>query len=166
MKEVQFVRSDNIQRRNSKIANGKQYFNLEISEYIGVYKSYKSCFEKIRAKNKPTIPTREKDSFDFSDPKCQKFTKTIEGKDFMMYDNKKLENRIVIFISEYGFRLLSQCERWHGDGTFFSAPEPFNQVYLIHAYKHNQMLLAAYVLLKKKTEETYKEMFKAIRDKA
>ena len=66
----------------------------------------------------------------------------------MAYDNKKIDNRIVIFISDYGFRLLSQCERCHGDGTFFSTPEPFNQVYLIHAYKQNQMLPAAYILLK------------------
>ena len=37
--------------------------------------------------------------------------------------------------------MLGQATRWHTDGTFFAAPKPFMQVYLLHAYDSNDNMV-------------------------
>ena len=103
-----------------------------IAEYTKVYGYYKSCFDAIRAKNKPKKPI---DLYEFTFDKYKDFKETITHKQFLQYDNRKKGKRILIHASEVGIKLPSQSEKWQSDGTFRSAPKPFKQVYLIIAGK-------------------------------
>ena len=44
-------------------------------------------------------------------------------------------------------------------GTFYSAPKPFCQLYLINAYFHDQMLPCVFALLQRRDRKTYIELF-------
>ena len=58
------------------------YISAEaISEYTKGYGYYKSCFDEIRAKNKPKIPS-ELDEFTFDLDAYNKFRETIFKKQF------------------------------------------------------------------------------------
>ena len=65
-----------------------------------------------------------------------------------------------IFVSQIGIQYLSESQRWQGDGTFFSAPKPFKQVYMIFGAKSQEKLLpCVYVLMQNKSFVAYKELF-------
>ncbi|CAF1011457.1 unnamed protein product [Brachionus calyciflorus] len=66
-------------------------------------------------------------------------------------------NRILIFMSPIGMKILSNSTRWHLDGTFKTCPTYFHQILSIHVYYQNQMFPAGYILLQNKERETYKE---------
>ena len=104
---------------------------IALGLYLREYKHYKSGFDAIRKKNKPKIP-KEIDDIDFESEQYIKFTRTIDDKAFLQYDNKsKNGRRIQIFASEIGMKLLSESKRWQSDGTFYAAPKPFKQLYYI-----------------------------------
>jgi hypothetical protein len=116
--------------------------------------SYKNTFENIRVKNKPKI-AKDFDNFEFVDD-YEKFSKTLDNKDFLQYDNNNKSNRIQIFASEAGIKLLSESTRWQADGTFFCAPKPFKQVYYIMAGKPGEKLLpCAFICMTKRTYKSY-----------
>jgi hypothetical protein len=61
-------------------------------------------------------------------------TMTTNGKfKFLIYDNHK-KNRILVFASPTGLKMLSECEKWHADGTFHTKSRYFGQLYTIHAF--------------------------------
>ena len=70
-----------------------------IAEYIKPYSYYQSSFEKRRAK-KPTKIPKLFEEFLFKN--FPEYTKTLDKKDFLQYDNKDASNRIIIFASEIG----------------------------------------------------------------
>ena len=82
----------------------------------------------MRSKNKPQV-SETLDEFSFDN--FPKFTRTIDDRLFFQYDNKSKSNRILIFASDFGIKLLGYSQRWQYDGTFFSAPKPFTQAYYI-----------------------------------
>ena len=60
--------------------------------------------------------------------------KTQDGKfNFLIYDNHK-QNRILVFASKTGLKMLSESVKWHSDGTFHTKSKYFAQLYTIHAY--------------------------------
>jgi hypothetical protein len=137
---------------------------VSIALYTKPYKHYKSGFEAIRAENKPKQPDNF-DDFDFDNDAFQNFTQTITKKEFLQYDNKnKNGNRIQIYASEVGIKLLSESARWQSDGTFFCAPKPFKQAYYIMGGKQGEkMLPLVYILMQKKTFKAYDEVFEQLK---
>jgi hypothetical protein len=51
----------------------------------------------------------------------------------MLLDNKKL-NRLIVFASPTGLRMLSEATAWYADGTFRTSAKFFVQLYVIMAY--------------------------------
>ena len=130
-----------------------------IGEYVKPYSHYKSGFDKMRSKNKALDEIPETlDEFSFDN--FQEFTVIIDKKLFLQYDNKSKSNRILIFASDFGIKLLGDSHRWQSDGTFFCAPKPFTQAYYIMGGKPNEKLLpCVYVLQMKRDFEAYNEVF-------
>ena len=127
----------------------------EVALYMKPYSHFKSTYEKIREKIRP--PLSDFESFD-GEIKLA-YTLTVNKEPFLRYDNRSPTSRIIIFISDHGVRMLGQATRWHTDGTFFAAPKPFMQVYLLHAYDLNDnMVPCGYVLLQRKDKATYIQM--------
>ena len=131
-----------------------------IALYTKGYSHHKSCFDAIRAKNKPKNPFDLVD-FNFLLGEYVKFGQTISFKPFLQYDNRNNDgNRILIFASEVGLKILGQSKKWQSDGTFHCAPKPFKQVYYTMGGKPlEKMVPVDYVLMQKRTCDAYDEVF-------
>jgi hypothetical protein len=54
---------------------------------------------------------------------------TVNGQQelFLQYDNQdKTGNRILVFFSETGAKIVDEAKEWHIDGTFKNCPRIFN----------------------------------------
>ena len=79
-----------------------------------------------------------------------KYTQTTDKMPFLRHYCRDPGSKFLFFASNEGIKLLSDSKRWHSDGTFFAAPKPFKQVYIIHVYTSNgHMLPCAYFLTEK-----------------
>ena len=123
-----------------------------IAEYTKGYAHSKSGFDAIRTKSRPKIP-KDLETFNFNEEEYKAFKNTIHHLKFLQYDNSSQDNRILIFASEVGLRILSQSSRWQSDGTFFCAPKPFHQVYYIMGGKPGEKVLpVVFILMQKRTK--------------
>ena len=75
----------------------------------------------------------EKDaqSFDFDDIKNFNFTNTLDNQQFLQYDHKKITNRIIIFASSNGIKLLSESKCWQSDGIFLCTKAIYKSLFYI-----------------------------------
>uniref|UniRef100_A0A915E926 MULE transposase domain-containing protein n=1 Tax=Ditylenchus dipsaci TaxID=166011 RepID=A0A915E926_9BILA len=93
-----------------------------------------------------------------------KFKKTATGEQFLFFDSRATEpgqSVIIIFISMHGRQLLRLYKNWSIDGTFFSCPLYFKQLFTINVFKENSTLPAAYIL-QDKSEYTYRRAMTAL----
>lgn len=62
----------------------------------------------------------------------EEFRNTKDGQPFLLFDSRQQEPelpRILIFASDQGILMLHQNRNWNVDGTFYTAPVGFSQVY-------------------------------------
>ena len=83
----------------------------------------------------------------------------VDGLDqqFFVYDNGR-PDRILLFGTDEGFRVLSNSQDWFLDGTFKSSPVQFMQLYTVHGLTNHRNIVGAYALLPNKRRATYVEM--------
>lgn len=85
---------------------------------------------------------------------------------FLIFDNRiNARHTIEIFGSEEGFRHLCYSDKWFMDGTFSTARNLFEQLYIIRAPLVESAVSCIYALLKGKSQEIYEDMFQAILNK-
>jgi len=89
--------------------------------------------------------------------------KTKNADDFLLFDNKSDTKRILLFSTKNSLELMNNCLNWFCDGTFTCSPIPFKQLYTIHAVHYSNVIPSAYALLPDKKEDTYIQMFKALK---
>jgi hypothetical protein len=65
---------------------------------------------------------------------------------------------MIIFCSTDGLIILSECKRWHADGTFSCVPDGFYQLYITHGWYKCNMIQCAFVLLTGKSADLYRKM--------
>lgn len=98
------------------------------------------------------------------------FSITNNNFQFLQYDNKSKEQRIIIFMDDESLRILSKSENWFMDGTFKTSPKQLLQVFTIHAsikYLNEYTTVpCAYILTSEKNEASYREIFGIIKDLA
>ena len=97
----------------------------------------------------------------FNTEQMQKFCTTDDSQLMVQFDNQLPDNRIVIITIDNMLRWLGDADRMHCDGTFFTAPKFFTQLYIIQGYNSvlKRMLPGAFVLLNSKSETTYDQVF-------
>jgi hypothetical protein len=61
---------------------------------------------------------------------------------------------------------LVKCLNWHGDGTFHAAAKYFSQLYILRGMIEHGMILAAFILMKRRRYRDYNKAFKALIDEA
>ena len=80
---------------------------IALPDFINV----KDRFKRVRAKDSRPTPTSLSEVIVHD-------TLTKDGKfNFLIYDNHK-KNRILVFVSPIGLKMLSDSDKWHSDGTF------------------------------------------------
>uniref|UniRef100_A0AC34FCD1 MULE transposase domain-containing protein n=1 Tax=Panagrolaimus sp. ES5 TaxID=591445 RepID=A0AC34FCD1_9BILA len=87
------------------------------------------------------------------------------GNNFLLFDSRKShpkEPPMLIFGSPEGVLRLSEYPDWAMDGTFYVAPKPWKQLYLINVLIDKSSLPAIYVLLTAKSQQTYSLLFQEI----
>ena len=84
------------------------------------YGDVASRFKRIRPKKQPTS---------IQDVEVTDKT-TSDGKPFLIYDSKD-KNRILIFASPSGLKMLSESSKWHADGTFHTKSKYFRKFYKV-----------------------------------
>ena len=72
-------------------------------------------------KNIVTILPETLKYIDFDPESFKEYTLTNEKKLFLQYDNKNRENRVLVFMSQFGIDLLRESLRDHSDGKFDSS---------------------------------------------
>ena len=78
------------------------------------------------------------------------------GEQLLIFDSGVVyQERIFIFATQQGLRLLAQSDHWYADGTVNVRPEILHQVYAIHAQFNGQVLPRVFTLLPNKVERTY-----------
>ncbi|CAF0789209.1 unnamed protein product [Didymodactylos carnosus] len=79
-----------------------------------------------------------------------------------LYDGSLGGTRALVFASYNDIVYLSQQEHWYSDGTFYTCPSIFYQIYSIHAYYDGTSSPCVFALLEGKSEETYADLFLVI----
>ena len=94
------------------------------------------------------------------------FASTIDGKPFLLYDNKSTLSRIIIFSDTESLKVLSQASTWMMDGTFKCAPRNLLQLYSIHALIDKISIPCVYILTQNRDQKTYEEAFGQLKTSA
>jgi hypothetical protein len=104
---------------------------------------------------------------DLFTPFPTEYTTTADGDNFLLLKDYVSENSslaLVIFMSPFGRQLLQSSKFWLADGTFWTAPPPFVQIYMINALASTgRVLPVCYCLLPNKETDTYTRMWESIK---
>ncbi|CAF1144455.1 unnamed protein product [Didymodactylos carnosus] len=104
----------------------------------------KNTLQKQRRKTRPPIPQSiEQLPYPLPDVYC----KTTKSELFLLYDGSLGGTRSLVFASYNDIVCLSQQEHWYSDGTFYTCPSIFYQIYLIHAYHDGMSTPCVFALL-------------------
>ena len=119
--------------------------------------------QNVRAKERhqPEVPATFSDLM--AQPFPEKYQKTSDGSQFLVlrdFVDENTTNGFLLFMSPFGNQLLKSAKVWLVDGTFWTAPDPFQQVYLIFALSASRRVLpAGFALLQDKKTATYDRVF-------
>uniref|UniRef100_A0A2S2QRY9 MULE transposase domain-containing protein n=1 Tax=Sipha flava TaxID=143950 RepID=A0A2S2QRY9_9HEMI len=95
------------------------------------------------------------------------YKETNNGSKFLLFNNYEIngptKNRILIFCTSEGLKLMSASEHWFADGTFKSAHSIFTQIYTIHVLKYNTVIPVVFALLPDKSTATYSYLIKTLK---
>ena len=93
------------------------------------------------------------------------FKETATGNRFLLYDSRddwREEPVFFIWASPVQLAQLREHPHWSGDGTFYSRPYNFEQLYTLHANIGHSSIPAAYILMQSRTEVMYVRAFRAL----
>ncbi|CAF1470139.1 unnamed protein product, partial [Rotaria sordida] len=119
----------------------------------------KNTLQQQRRKIRPPVP---KSIEQLPYPLPEAYCKTKQGESFLLYDGPLGGVRSLVFSSYNDMVYLSQHENWYGDGTFYTCPSIFYQMYSIHTYYDGISTPCIFALLTGKNEQIYTDLFTVI----
>ncbi|XP_060071015.1 uncharacterized protein LOC132550930 [Ylistrum balloti] len=119
-------------------------------EQIPTYPSCKTSLYHSRAKLLPKLPTSVADI-----TLENEWTLTNTGDQFVLFDDNRDNSRILAFATTSNLEILSTATTLYCDGTFYTCPRFFSQLYTIHAMIDNQMHPLVFTLLPGKSQLLY-----------
>ena len=78
------------------------------------------------------------------------------------FDDTQQQQRIIAFAATENLTDLSASDRIYCDGTFYTCPSVFHQVYTIHIQIYGIMYPVVYALLPSKSEQVYTRFFNLV----
>ena len=96
----------------------------------------------------------------------EKYTKLDSGENFLVSaaSLSEVDDVALIFMTDFGKRILNSSDDWFMDGTFATVPEQFGQLYIIMGSQREKLFPAAYMLLPNKQSLTYGHALDVIKD--
>ena len=128
--------------------------NLATGLFFPTFENVDASLYRSRSKNYPSLP---KSPVDLVIPDVWRLAK--HGEPFLIVDELYGEDRLLMFASDWSLIFLSECERWHSDGTFIIQPLIFEQVYILCGFSNGFMIPRVYCLTTKKDEQVYTKIF-------
>jgi hypothetical protein len=119
-------------------------------------KTLKNTVNKQRRKIRPSIPDRIEN---IPCPLPSLYSLTKQNSNFLLYDGHIGQQRGLIFASPDDIRYLGSQKFWYADGTFYTSPSIFYQIYSIHAFDEGISTPCVFALLADKKEPTYQDLF-------
>lgn len=93
------------------------------------------------------------------------FKQTHSEKQFLLFEEPiSMKNRILIFGNKENLIYLKNSSTWLADGTFYSAPCGFLQVYVLFCNIFDKHFPILYCLLQNKSKMSYEKMFSTIKN--
>lgn len=89
---------------------------------------------------------------------------TIRNTRFLLSDSWLGDNRIVIFASHCDLEHLCTSQMVLSDGTFYSCPPQFQQIYTFHSFNAGVVCPRVYAFLTSKSAALYRHLIRLIRD--
>jgi hypothetical protein len=134
-----------------------------IKHTCGDKESLKRTVRRVKRANVPKEPASLRD---IPSPLPEEFRKTggTENSDFLVYDNGSETDRMLIFGSDTGLRILADSDSWFMDGTYDTAPSQFSQLYVIRSAVGDSYVTCVYAFLPSKQQNVYEELLSAILD--
>ncbi|CAF1360795.1 unnamed protein product, partial [Rotaria sp. Silwood1] len=93
------------------------------------------------------------------------YTLTKNNANFLLFDGCLGGKRGLIFASEDDIKYLAYQKFWYADGTFYTSPSIFYQIYSIRAFDEGLSTPFVYALLSDKSEATYYDLFSTLMKK-
>jgi hypothetical protein len=125
-------------------------------------KTLKNTVNKQRRKIRPSIPNSI-EMIPFPLPTL--YTMTKINSRFLLFDGQLGERRGLIFASRDDIEYLGNRKFWYSDGTFYTSPSIFYQIYSIHSYDEGISTPCVFALLADKKQETYHDLFSVLIEK-
>ncbi|CAF4234089.1 unnamed protein product [Rotaria sp. Silwood2] len=119
-----------------------------------------SGLNRARRKMTPVLPT----SYAFDIP--AQYQVTINDVQFVLCDETLHNKRLLLFSTDQQLTFLFSAKHIMMDGTFDTCPPYFDQVYTIHAIKHEKGYPCVIGLLCDRKARTYRELFRELKHHA
>ncbi|CAF1249125.1 unnamed protein product [Adineta steineri] len=119
-------------------------------------KTLKNTVSRQRRQIRPPLP---KSLDDLPHPLPPLYTITKKKLNFLLYDGILGQKRGLIFASQNDIEYLAYQKFWYGDGTFYTSPSIFYQIYSIHTFDEGLSTPCVFALLPDKFESTYLDLF-------
>ena len=132
----------------------------EVVQHLPTFNSAKSSLYRARRKQTPPLPkTPAAITLE------GKWTETATGDRFLLFDDTRQTNRIIAFASTDNLRDLSTSDQIFCDGTFFTCPTLFYQIYSLHIQINGIMTPVVFAFLPGKSQATYRRFFTLLQQK-
>lgn len=130
----------------------------KLVQSMPTFTTCKTSLYNQRGKNIPQLPATRED-INLEGP----WRETTTGDNFLLIDDGGQE-RILVFSTIFNLTHLTAALTVYGDGTFYTCPSVFYQLYTLHAFVDGAMYPLVYALLPGKDEDTYTRFFTLLKD--
>ncbi|KAG0440202.1 hypothetical protein DMUE_1911 [Dictyocoela muelleri] len=155
LKEVALTTNENFDNALISVTEGIDLKNLKNISNINSLRDY--FVRRRKSKNLPLITN--------NDNILEMYKYTFDNELFLQYINNSNENGLIIFSTEYNLNILKKSKIWLCDATFYTSPQDYSQIYIIHGTYFNKILPLCYVIMKNRTENSYKLLFDIVKSK-
>jgi hypothetical protein len=131
----------------------------EVIENLPTFNTAKSTLYRARRKQTPPLPKK------IADIRLEdKWTETEVGDRFLLLDDTFQNKRTIAFATTQDLQDLAAADTIFCDGTFYTCPKLFYQIYTIHILTNGVMNPVVYALLPEKSQTIYTRFFTFLRE--
>jgi len=118
--------------------------------------TFPSCKTSLYHQLTPNLPTTI-DVIDLQD----EWTTTTANERFLLVNDGD-QDKILIFATDRNLQLLADNDTIYADGTFYTCPSLFTQLYTLHGMVDGEMFPLVFALLPGKSEQLYTRYFQLL----
>ena len=137
--------------------------SMEASTSMSTTQSLKMRIFRARSKLEDKLPNKADDLMNLS----EKYRKLDSGADFLIGNEDLGDGQVLlVFMSDFGKRVLEKSSVWMSDGTFKCVPPQFAQLYVVHGSHTDSSTIfpACFGLLLNKQASTYNRFFEIMKE--